>query len=356
MSAVRTDSRRAAPFHIRETREIVKDLYTHNPWWYWPDMLLSVAIGYTAASLYLAAPMFTAQQVLGFLIGGFALFRVGSYIHEITHMRHGEMLYFRIAWNILCGIPMLTPSFFYENHIDHHKSPHYGTERDGEYVPLSQGVREIVLFCSQAIVLPPYIVARFLLSPLTFITPAVRNWVLVHMSSFVFNYKHRLTITDSAPRRVWAALELACCLRTWGLVLVVVLGVYPWTRFLQLYALSVFVLGLNYNRNLVAHHYRNDGREMSHQEQLEDSVNIEGGRLTELFFPLNLRYHGLHHLLPTLPYHNLAKAHRRLMAQLPANSAYRQTVYPSYWSVLGELWADARGRRPQAPPRQKLAA
>ncbi len=38
---------------------------------------------------------------------------------------------------------------------------------------------------------------------------------------------------------------------------------------------------------LVAHHYRNDGGEMTHQEQLEDSVNIEGGRLTELFFPLN---------------------------------------------------------------------
>jgi fatty acid desaturase len=151
-------------------------------------------------------------------------------------------------------------------------------------------------------------------------------------------------------------LELLCCARTWALVLVVFLGFYPWTRFIQLYCLSVFVLGLNYNRNLVAHHYRNTGDEMSHQEQLEDSVNITGGWLTELFFPLNLRYHALHHLLPTMPYHNLATAHHRLMAQLPADSAYRSTVYPSYWSVLRELWSDAKASSKEPAAERQAAA
>ena len=43
---------------------------------------------------------------------------------------------FTIGWNLLCGIPMLMPSFFYENHIDHHNSHRYGTLRDGEYLPI----------------------------------------------------------------------------------------------------------------------------------------------------------------------------------------------------------------------------
>ena len=46
---------------------------------------------------------------------------------------------FTIGWNLLCGIPMLMPSFFYENHIDHHNSHRYGTKRDGEYLPLGAG-------------------------------------------------------------------------------------------------------------------------------------------------------------------------------------------------------------------------
>jgi fatty acid desaturase len=163
------------------------------------------------------------------------------------------------------------------------------------------------------------------------------------MSSFVINFRHPLTIPPKAPRRVWALIETACCLRAAGMLAVIfVFHLFDWTRMVEIYVLAMCVLGLNYNRNLVAHHYRNRGGVMTHEEQLLDSVNITGwGWLTELFFPLGLRYHALHHLFPSLPYHNLAKAHRQLMAELPAGSLYSQTVYPSYWSVVRELWNDA---------------
>jgi hypothetical protein len=39
------------------------------------------------------------------------------------------------------------------------------------------------------------------------------------------------------------------------------------------------------------------------------------------FFPLGLRYHALHHLFPSLPYHALGTAHRRLIVALPPDSA-----------------------------------
>ena len=41
-----------------------------------------------------------------------------------------------------------------------------------------------------------------------------------------------------------------------------------------------------------------------------------------LWAPVGLRYHALHHLLPSLPYHSLGEAHRRLSAHLGAGSTY----------------------------------
>ncbi len=102
-------------------------------------------------------------------------------------------------------------------------------------------------------------------------------------------------------------------------------------------------LGLNYVRNMVAHHYRSSGEPMAHVDQLFDSVNLRGMPIvTELFFPLGLRYHALHHLFPSLPYHNLSTAHRRLLEQLPAESGYRETVYPGFWSVVRDMVRNAR--------------
>jgi fatty acid desaturase len=329
---------------IAEARGIVADLFVHKPLVYWTDLLLTVALGYSVGAVYLQSELFSAQQLISLTICGFALFRAASYVHEITHMRGGEMLGFRVGWNLLCGIPMVMPSHFYENHIDHHKSHHYGTQRDGEYLPLGAGgVHGIFLFFGQLPPLPAYIALRLLLSPITFINARLRSWVLEHMSSYVINYRHRLTIPQNAPRRAWAALEIACSLRLAWMLGVVLVGLYPWTRLVQMYCLAMFVLGLNYIRNLVAHRYQNTGGKMTHAEQLADSVTITGGWLwTELFFPLGLRYHALHHLFPGLPYHNLGRAHRRLMATLPADSPYCQTVFPSYWAAVRELWSNAR--------------
>jgi len=338
-------------FSFRQAREILADLFDHRLDLYWADLVLTLVVGYGAAMVYLHAPAFSLLQLACYFIAGFALFRAGSFIHEITHLRRGQLTRFTVGWNLLCGIPMLMPSFFYENHIDHHNTHRYGTIRDGEYLPLGAGSRwQLVWFWLQVPLLPIYIFLRLLIvTPLSFLFPRLRQWALEHMSSFVINYRHKLDIPQSAPRRAWAALEAACCLRAAALVALLGFGFQPWTHGLKLYFLALITLGLNYVRNMAAHHYRNTGGEMSYLEQLEDSVNITGHPLlTELFFPLGLRYHALHHLFPALPYHNLGTAHRRLMAQLPADSPYRQTVYPSYWSVIRELRSDPARKGPTA--------
>ena len=325
---------------INEARAIVSDLFEHRQIVYWTDLAITLIVAYSTAVVYLRSPLFSALQVTSFVVCGFALFRAGSYVHEIAHMRNGEMLGFRIAWNLLCGIPMIMPSHLYENHIDHHNSHHYGTLRDGEYLPLGSGaLREILMFFAQAPFFSIYIALRLLFSPLSFVHPKLRTWVLEHASSYVINFRHRLTIPKNAPRRVWAALEIACSLRVAGMLAVVAFGLFPWMRLVQMYCLATFVLSLNYIRNLVAHRYRNTGAQMTHAEQLADSVNLTGHWFwTELFFPLGLRYHAMHHLFPGIPFHNLGRAHRRLMERLPADSPYRDTVFPGYWAAARSLW------------------
>jgi len=96
------------------------------------------------------------------------------------------------------------------------------------------------------------------------------------------------------------------------------------------YAVGVSLILLNEIRTLGAHRWTGTGEEMSFEEQLLDSVNYPSRPwLSELWGPIGTRYHALHHLFPSLPYHNLGEAHRRLMKGLPNDSPYRLTVAAS---------------------------
>ncbi|HVW36766.1 MAG TPA: fatty acid desaturase, partial [Pirellulales bacterium] len=83
--------------------------------------------------------------------------------------------------------------------------------------------------------------------------------------------------------------------------------------------------------------------------QLIDSLNYPRRPwISALWGPVGLRFHALHHLFPSMPYHSLPEAHRRLMAQLPANSPYRQTECPSLTAALVDLWKRARASQAAA--------
>lgn len=343
----------AESFSIAEARSLVHDLFVIRPLIFWCDFLLSLAIGYgSAGGFFLATHLWL--QVLCLATSALALHRVSNFMHEVVHFRENEMRGFRLTWNLLAGVPMLTPSFFYEPHLAHHNANHYGTERDGEYLPLGRGpTRNVVFFFLQVFVQPILYVVRFaLLTPISMLHPRLRQWVLERVSTFGIDWTYRRPIPDDAPRAAWAAIELLCCLRAMLMFALVAAGLNPWYRIPQLYLLAICILSLTYVRTTVAHRFRNEGGKMSHLEQLFDSIDITGDRyFTELLFPLGLRYHALHHLFPGIPYHNLGIAHRRLMAQLPADSAYRRVVYPTFRAAFWELIRSTRRDpwRPQSP-------
>jgi len=337
-----------AGFALPEARALVHDLFKPDPRWFWPDFILTTILGYGAAALYLLNPGFSFWGLAGFVVAAFALFRVGTFIHEIVHLRRGTLPGFVAAWNIAVGIPLMTPSYFYDNHNDHHSRKHYGTPQDGEYMPLAHSrPREIVLYFAQVPLIPILAVIRFVLvTPLTYLSPKLRRWVDLNASSYISNPHYRRLADTPPPDRIWRLAELAVFAIHATLLVLLIAGVIPWIMLLKVYVLSCVAILLNWLRNLAGHTFTSNGAPMSHVAQFEDSITVLGNPvLTELMFPLGLRYHALHHLFPAMPYHQLGIAHRRLLAQLSpvSREAYERTFRPSLTQVIVNLWRSASG-------------
>lgn len=326
---------------MRDVRAVLKNSQSNfhevKSWIYWRDMLLGGTIAYTAAGIYVSAPAFSAIQIIAFVVAIFWLYRVGSLVHEVAHLGGHEMTSFKVAWNILIGIPTLTPStFFTGHHRDHHTQRVYGTPQDPEYVvnvcPRGSILNLMAYFLIVAL-FPLAVFLRFALAPLTFISPKVREFTLRRLSAFTFNWNYERPI-QKIDRKPFAALELMCCIRAIGIPGAVLLGASEPSRMLLLYLLGASVVVMNQLRQLADHHFEGDGENLTMSDHIKDSCNYVGkDPLTWLFFPFAIQYHALHHMFPSLPYHNLASAHKFLMSELPGDSPYRDLTQPGWWSV-----------------------
>jgi fatty acid desaturase len=279
-------------------------------------------------------------------VGVLALYRALSFIHELTHLRADELPGFRFAWNAAVGVPFLVPSFLYEGvHNVHHTQQRYGTAEDPEYLPLAKGsLRGLAGFVAVALLAPLGAFLRFaVLAPLSLAVPRLRRLVVARFSAMAINPAFERRDTAAARTAAWRAQEIACWLWSWGLAALVVSGGPRARVVLTGVALMAAATLVNQIRTLVAHAWAGDGETMTLEAQFRDSVNVPPpALLPALWAPVGLRYHALHHLAPRAPYHNLAEAHRRLMRELAADSAYHAAQYRSFGHALGELVARVR--------------
>jgi fatty acid desaturase len=339
---------------LADLRASLLDLFHPSARIYWTDFLLSVSLGWVGFIAVEILPAWSVVQILAFFVSTFALFRAVLFIHELTHLRRGAIPYFTIVWNALCGIPLLYPSFLYMGvHADHHKKFVYGTEEDAEYLPFgASSPWRTFLYFAQIIYLPFPVVIRFaLLTPISLIHPRIRRLIEEYASAMAINFEAKRAVPTGEDLRDWRIQEFFCFLWVWFVIGLFATGVLGFSTFLHWYLMSILLLGVNSLRTVVAHRYANPNTKqaMSFEDQLMDSVNIEGHKwLTEIYNPVGLRYHGLHHMFPTLPYHSLPEAHRRLMQILPQDSFYRATVEKSLLSALRTLWKNSSTAKERA--------
>ncbi|AQR75748.1 fatty acid desaturase [Sphingomonas sp. LM7] len=333
---------------LRAAAEIARDLHKPNKAIFWADMLGSAALGYAALAATILAPSLGWALVAG-LVAVLALYRALLFIHEISHLKHSNLPGFRLAWNALVGVPLMVPSFMYEGvHNLHHNRTRYGTAEDPEYLPLAlMKPWSLPLFVLISVLAPIGLLLRYgVLSPLSLVVPPLRTIVRERFSGLVINPSFRRRPAEGADRTRWLAQEVAASVWAIALMGLTAAGVIPLKAFLIFLGVISAVTVINQIRTLVAHLWENEGEAMTVTAQYLDSVNVPPpSLLPALWAPVGLRYHALHHLLPSVPYHNLAEAHRRLTALVDPESPYHKASYAGLPGLVTQLARSTMGVR-----------
>ena len=331
---------------LRAAADLTRDISVARGGIYWPDMLLSVTLGYALLAATIFSHSTAAALALG-VVSALFLYRALLFIHELTHIHKTALPGFRFAWNLLLGIPLLIPSFMYEGvHTLHHTRVRYGTAEDPEYLPLAlMKPWTLPLFTLSALLLPVGLLIRSaLLVPLGVAIPPLRRLVWERASSLSINpaFRRRPPEGDFARMVFWQELGASA----WAIVVLAWSATHSWHPLAVAIGVVSLVALLNQVRTLVAHLWENEGEAMTVTGQYLDTVNVPPtAALGGLWAPVGLRYHALHHLLPSLPYHSLGEAHRRLIAQLGLQSTYNRSNYPSLPPLLMRLVRSTMVRR-----------
>jgi fatty acid desaturase len=334
---------------LKSAANLTRDLNVPNSGIYWADMLGSALLGYAAlAGAMLLQPTWLA--IGSGLVAVLALYRAGSFIHELTHIKKGAVKGFRFTWNLIVGVPLMVPSFLYEGvHNQHHAKRYYGTVDDPEYLPLAlMHPWTLPVFLVAAALAPIGMLIRFgILAPLSLLSPKLRALVVGRYSGLQINPKFVRPKPEGEFARDWVWQETATSLWAVALLAMVATGLIPLKLFLIFLGVAAGVMFLNQVRTLVAHLWENEGEPMSVTAQYLDSVNVPPpGFLPALWAPVGLRYHALHHLLPGVPYHNLGEAHRRLCRELEVTSVYHDSTHRHLSMLVVRLARSTMARRP----------
>ncbi len=325
-------------------RALVRDLHRVKASIFWIDLLLTAAVGWACFAIALVVRPFSWSMLAAAIVAVLALYRALCFMHEITHQNQRTLPRFEGVWNLLVGYPLLMPSVMYVGvHNDHHKTSTYGTCDDPEYLPFARSSRLTTFFAVESVLIPAILMIRFLiLAPIGFVSRRFENWLVVHASSLTMNLRYRRAVSAGLVSKV--RRQSLGILLLWAIAIgFAVEGLFPWRIFAVWFAVCAAASFANTLRTLGAHAYESSGEPLDRTGQLLDSIDTPGMFCTELWAPVGLRYHALHHYFPGIPYHNLPEAYRRLANTLPVSATYIRMSSPSLRHSLRSLYR--KGRR-----------
>lgn len=301
----------------RQSFEKIKHLTKPNLLLYWGDLLGTAACCYGLMYLCMTSPVLSLERWLSFAICSFFVNRGIYFIHEIVHQ--GKYLKgFETAHSLLFGCVFKIPSYIHTPHHYHHRSTSYATQDDPEYDDawIGKSLGNYLSVIPVSLMIPVILFVRFGLVPLCypFMSETQRNKVFQKASTFAMNPKYERPMHTKEEFKNWMIQDgLACAIN--GSVLIMFLtSNMSLANFLTFHLFCSTFFFLNFYRALVAHKYVADPSNKTIEAQVKDSISIPSS-ITDFFWaPLGLKFHSLHHYFPTIPYHNLQKAHEILVA------------------------------------------
>jgi len=330
-----------------ELRRRFATAFRPHPLIYWGDLLVSVGVGWTAFTIGGRAQPGSLLHLGAITVAVAALLRAAVFIHELAHLKRGVLPGFETAWHVLVGLPMLLPSLMYVgSHSDHHRQTTFGTAADPEYAPIARwSYWRIAWFVVSVLAVPFLLVLRWgVLGPLSYFLPRLRRPVVERASTLVINSDYHRPLLQGRQVSRWLLQETAVTMVCWFVAVGGLAGWIPIHWLLQWYIVASGILLVNQVRTLAAHRYGNNGTPLDLTAQLLDSVTLSGWAIPTVFAaPLGLRYHALHHLLPTVPYHSLGRLHRQLLRELLPDAPYRRTQCGGILAAVRNLVQRASG-------------
>jgi fatty acid desaturase len=291
----------------------VDDLRKINRMTYLGDFLLTSIVFYSSFVLLLGTESLLLR-LLFYVVAVFAIYRMAVFSHELAHMEK-RFPAFSVLWNVLCGPVILCTTGYFRSHIDHHRSDSYGTGKDPEYTPFWETSYAAKVYLGVSPLVPFLMFIRSaLLIPVSWVIPAYRRKreATEELASIHGSYVRAPHIRPKS--RFEGAIEDITALLCLGLL---VLAIYD-HRYISMIVLWLSILSfgilLNSARTLCAHRYTNTQSPVPMTDQFADSITLNLPALVAfLMAPVGLKYHALHHLYPSLPYHSLGKAHERML-------------------------------------------
>jgi fatty acid desaturase len=322
---------------LRAAYLLVKDLFAPDPRRYWVELAVTSGAAW-GAFLAASAAGNPAVIAVAWCLAVLLWYRAAAMVHELTHQHPDKIPGFHLAWNVVVGLAWLLPSVMYERvHGAHHKKTTYGTAADPEYLPLAGRRGAVLWYLAQSVLIGPILLVRFLVgAPLSWVVPPLRRLLIRSASSYVINIGFVRRMSRIERRRLFQ-WECAILVAWWPPVVLTLAGELSWRWLVVWYATYSTVLLMNRLRMLAAHRFASDGRSTDHLGQFADSIDTPSGWWAELWAPLGMRYHALHHLFPTLPFHSMRPAYHRLVGKLPADSFYHRASGQGLLWALGQL-------------------
>jgi fatty acid desaturase len=321
---------------------LLKDLMIPTPRIYWCDFLSSLACLYGCFFFLALNP--SSLLLIGslLLLGSLFLYRCAAFLHEIVHLRKGHLPGFATTYNLLFGYVFKLPVFMYTPHLEHHSPRKFTTVSDPEYThwgdrPLS----DFVIFTfSASTLLPALLAVRLGVVPIVapLLGRNVREWIYRRASTLATQRNFERKICTEAEMSGIVHQERMCALYNAVMVLLAIENIIPWATFLYWYVTMGTALAINSFRGSINHGYTGCPSAQSFDAMILDSFNVTSTSVWSLIWsPLDSKFHGLHHMFPTIPYHSLRSAHDRLMENLPMDHPYRKSNKRSYAQAFKEL-------------------